>query len=202
MNINCLLTDKPQPGTLIHLANQSEVRCSERIWAKSLFRSFSYRKVNNLAEAAASFFRSNHYHLSHHLFIDEKPFLTTSVILLGAIKAGIIVTDIEQSPATPEGIGTLVFTKNKLKTAALEISFKQMIAKGKNELFYSYPQKDENEKVFYLRGREENSVGTYLTHLDVRNSIRAKNVPANLHFYLRLLKTWTDGKTLKDFIAT
>jgi len=199
MRVNQIISESPEGGTLLQLVHQASVRFSSRTWHKSLFNTLLFSDISRYAEAVATFLWSNQQLPDCRIYIEKKISNASFIVLLAAIKAGITITDIKASASNETS--DFIFEGQKLKIGSNSFSLKQLIAKGKNALFYSFPHREKQDVVFLLNNGQSGSKPNAISNHEIYTSIQSSQ-DGSMIFYNRLLKCWLDGQTYQQLVAS
>jgi len=195
-----LFLEFPNPNTLGRLLYDGALKFEDRTWLTTKAGPMTYKTADMLALEIAAFLKENGHHLKSFLFIDNNCPVESSIVLLGAIKAGITLVDARVYPPLVrqnfiDNKQLLVFEDSRFVTPKTEVSYKQAIKQGEKALFFDIPPVEETHYAFYFFNKDDVTglQASPVEHKKVVKQIYSAETGSNLHPYARVVYHWFNG---------
>jgi hypothetical protein len=199
-HLDQLFLEFPHPNTLARLIYDSAAKFGHRIWVNTKTGAITYKTADTLSLEIASFLKENRHPQKSYLFIADDKSAESSVVLLGAIKAGVTLVDARVYPPLAkqnfiDNKQLLVFENQRFNDGKNEIDYRRAIKRGEMALFFNIPPIDETHNAFYFFTRDEsNSLQTYpVAHKRAVKQIFSSATGQNLHPYIHIVYNWFNG---------
>jgi len=194
-----LFLEFPRRNTLGWLIYEGAMQFEQRGWLAGK-AAVTFKMADILSFEIAAFLKENGHHRKSYLYIDIDSSEASSIVLLGAVKAGVTLVDEKIHPPLVkqkfiDNKRLLAFENNKFIDGNIVTDYRQAIKQGENALFFNTPDIDETCNAFHFFKKDKNTaLQTWpMDHQKAVKQIYSSATGQNLHPYIRIIYHWFNG---------